>query len=474
MPTLRFVLCVLCSVLLPSVCSPQAETADGKSTPRQASLCDLTHNPATYDGQWINVRGRVSMQFEDFSLFDPDCNSSNLAGVWLTFGGDQDEITTYCCVNPTRKKGLDVEVGGHRVPLVRNEALREFQRVLQTERLRRPDGHQCEGDECYFCRPVTATITGLFLARQDNGEGTLRGYGHLGCCHLLVIRQVSDVSAERTQVPAGGQFKCSSETWTVGPPTATDLKNLLACITSKDEACNHDRQTAFTRIAAHWNDPIDATAGHEDHSGDANGDSTGSWISADLLTSYLTVVKKASTPARLSATRQVCVPLSSELSPNLASDQISCQEYAISWRDDEASAQLVDGLMEKEKFDAADAKIAEASQAILSAGDQSWRWGDVKSVAWHAFHEQTQKWGVVPDPALRLEGCQDAAIAEQKSRIIGCNWYSPDGMQVLSVALRKYPKSTGVDPVGRNIPWVVTDISATICQPQPAHRAGRQ
>jgi hypothetical protein len=470
---LRFVFSVLCAVFLSILCVAQVETASAIPAPRAASFCDLKRNPANYDGQWITVRGRVSMEFEDFSLYDPECNASNLPGVWLTFGGDQDEITVFCCVNRTRKKGADLEVGGHRVPLVRDEALRELQRVLQTQRLRRPDGHQCESDECYFYRPVTATITGMFLAGQAGGENSLPGYGHLGCCHLLVIKQVADVSAERTQVPAGGQFKCAREAWDINLPDATNLKNLLACATSRDEACNYDRQGAFTRIAAHWTDRIDVASGHEDRYEDANADSIGSWVSADLLTSYSVVEKEASTTAKLSITRQMCVAVSNE-SPNLPSDHVSCQEYAMSWRDDDASAQLVDRLMEKENFDAADARIAEASKAFLSEGDQSWRLGDAKIAAWHALQEQTQKWGVVPDEALRLDDCQDAALPDQKSRIMGCNWHSMDGMQVLGVALRKYPKSTKVDPIGSNIPWVVTDINATICQIQPRQPSVRQ
>jgi hypothetical protein len=473
-PMLRFALVVLSGVILPFACFAQVDTANASSSPREASPCDLVRNPANYDGQWITVRGRVSMRFEDFSLYDPDCQAPHLPGVWLTFGGDQDEIATYCCVNPTRKKGADIEVGGRRVLLVRDEALREFQRVLQTQRLRRPDGHECEGDECYFYRPVTATITGLFLSGQDSGGSASPGYGHLGCCHLLVIRQVADVSAERTQVPAGGQFKCSRKVWSVGSSYATDLKNLLDCATSHDEACDHDRQTAFARIAAHWNDRIDAHGGHEGpYIFYASGDSTGGWISADLLTSYSTIAKDASETAKLTVTRQVCVPVSTEASPNLPSDRASCRDYAMSWRDDDASAQIVDGLMEKEKFDAADAKIADAAKTILSGGDQAWRLGDAKSAAWHALQEQAQKWGVVPNAALRLNECQDAAIPDQKSRIIGCDWYSRDGMQVLGVTLRKYPKSTKADPVGRDIPWIVTDINATICQIQPRQPAVR-
>ncbi len=470
---LRFILAFVCGVFLPTSCLAQTDTVGASPSPRQASFCNLKHNPTNYDGQWITVRGRVSMEFEDFSLDDPDCNASDLPGIWLTFGGDQDEITVYCCVNPIRKKGVDIEAGGQRVPLVRDAALREFQRVLQSARLRRPDGHPCEGNECYFYRPLTATITGLFLAGQGSGQSSLPGYGHLGCCHLLVIRQVSDISAERTPVPAG-RFKCSKETWNAGPSIAAEISNLLACASSQGEACDRDQGEAFERIAAHWNDQIAANSGHHREYGKPNGESVGSWISSDLMISYSTVAKENSTPAKLAVTRQVCVPVSTDLRTNLASAEISCQEYAMSWRDDNASAQLVDGLLDKGQFDAADAKIVEASKAILQDGDQSWRLGPAQNAAWHALQLQTRQWRIVPDPALQLDRCQDAATDEQKSRIMGCDWYSSDGMLVLSVALRKYPKATKANPVGRGIPWVVTDVSATICRTEPQHAAERR
>jgi hypothetical protein len=459
----RFLLVVLCGAVPWSACFAQTDGANPSPTPRTASLCDLKLNPASYDGQWITVRGRVSMEFEDFTLYDQDCNAPNLPGIWLTFGGDQDEMTAYCCAGGTRKKGVDIEVDGQRVPLVRDEALREFLRVLQAQRLRRPDGHECEGNECYLYRPVSATITGLFLAGQDGAESPFPGYGHLGCCHLLVIRQAANVSAERTEVPAGGQFACATETWNVSSPIAFDLSNLLACATSHDEACDNDRRTAFMRIAEHWNDRIDAGGRHRARYVKANGDSIDSWVSANLLTSYSTVTKESSVPARLLVTREGCVPFAGK--PwNPSSVPFSCQNYAISWRDDDASAQQVDELLAKDKFDSAGARIAEASKAILSDGDRSWRLKDAKSAAWHAFHEQTQKWGVVTDAALRLDDCQDAGLTDLKSRIMGCNWYSSDGMQAFAVSLMKYPKSTKADPVGRHIPWVVTDISATICR----------
>ena len=46
---------------------------------------------------------------------------------------------------------------------------------------------------------VTATLTGMFFAGQEsetaNGTVHVVGYGHLGCCSLLVITEVSDVES---------------------------------------------------------------------------------------------------------------------------------------------------------------------------------------------------------------------------------------------------------------------------------------
>ena len=450
----RFILAVLCTLILPTVCLAQKRTAVATPAPREVSLCDLKHNPANYDGQWITVRGRVSMEFEDFSLYDPDCHAPELSGVWLTFGGDQDEITTYCCVNPTRKKGTDIEAGGHRVPLVRDEALHEILRVLQTQRLRRPDGRECDSDECYYYRPVTAKITGLFLAGKGDGR-FFSGYGHLGCCHLLVISQVADVAAERTPVPAGGQFKCSKDIWNVGQPDAAEFKSLLGCAKSKNEACDHDRQAAFERFEAHWNELADRNRWHADRDVEGSG-----WISADLLTIYSTVNNGSSASAEFSVIRQVCAPVTGQ-SPNPASNAVSCQKYAMSWRDDEHLSQLINRLIQKQRFAEAQLKIGQASQSILSEGDQSWRLGDAQNAARHALQLQAQKWGLVPETPLQHDNCDDASLPEQKSHIVGCNRFSNDGTQEFWVALQK-PKSAKAGAVS-NPAWVVTEISATIC-----------
>jgi len=398
------------------------------------------------------------MEFEDFSLYDPACKDHH-TGVWLTFGGDQDEVVTYCCVNRTRKKSVDIEVEGHRIPLSHDDSLREFLRVLQTERLRRPDGHQCAGDECYFYRPLSATIFGMFFAGED---GTSPGYGHLGCCHLLVISRVLEVLAERTSVPAGGKFRCSREIWSTNPANSTEIRNLLSCSRSQAQDCDHNYRAAFSSIADHWRDPIDVKHGHADQTGDIE-DSLGSWISADLLKRYEVLEKHDSeAPPRVSVSRQVCVP-QLEDSPRLSSNPVTCNEYAVSWDDNEGYAPLIRALLEKQEFEAAYAKIAEASKSILSEGEQSWRSGDVRSAALHALQAQAQKWGVVPDSDLQVASCGDVSLEEQKNHLMDCGWYASDGMQVFDVRLQKEKPAKSTEVSTSKTPWVVTSIDATIC-----------
>jgi hypothetical protein len=119
--------------------------------------------------------------------------------------------------------------------------------------------------------------------------------------------------------------------------------------------------------------------------------------------------------------------------------------------------------LEKQEFEAAYAKIAEASKSILSEGDQSWRSGDVKSAALHALQAQAQKWGVVQDSDLQIASCADVSLEEQKNHLMDCGWYASDGMQVLDVRLQKPKPANSTEISTSKTPWAVTSIDATIC-----------
>jgi hypothetical protein len=151
--------------------------------PERVTTCQLAKEPAVYNHKLIEVTGLVSHGFEDFTLFDPECSSP--LHVWLEYGGRVRSGTVYCCPENSgkrsRRKPLVVE--GIPAPLVRDEPLREFDRLIGLG----PD------------RLVRATIIGRFFAgeqgRLPNG-GLLPGYGHLGCCSLLAIQQVLSVDPQ--------------------------------------------------------------------------------------------------------------------------------------------------------------------------------------------------------------------------------------------------------------------------------------
>jgi hypothetical protein len=147
--------------------------------PLKISLCQLKSDPKTYDHKLIEVTGFVSHGFEDFTLFDPACES--WPGVWLEYGGTVNSGTIYCCgvtAGSSRPQPLVVE--GVSVPLVQDDRFKQFDKLI----LSGPDS------------VVHVTIMGRFfsgeLINAPNGS-FWGGYGHMGCCSLLAIQQITFV-----------------------------------------------------------------------------------------------------------------------------------------------------------------------------------------------------------------------------------------------------------------------------------------
>ena len=135
------------------------------AVPKKTTYCALVQNPAAYDHDLVEITGFVSHGFEDFTMFDPGCGS--WPDVWLEYGG----LT----------KPLVVEE--IQVPLLQDQVFTDFDRLVQ----RRPSS------------VVHATVVGRFFAghKPSNPGGTaLGGYGHMGCCSLLVVQQVFKVDGQ--------------------------------------------------------------------------------------------------------------------------------------------------------------------------------------------------------------------------------------------------------------------------------------
>jgi hypothetical protein len=156
-----------------------------QQNPVEVTGCDLAKNPKAFDGKVIRVRGTLNVHFEDFSLGIRNCDTHQ--GIWLAFGGDVPGIVASTVNDSFRKAGSDIKVNGVAHGIKKDDNFRELYALIAARHGDKPD------------YSVTATLTGTFFAGQENrsAEGTVHffGYGHLGCCSLLVITEVSDVES---------------------------------------------------------------------------------------------------------------------------------------------------------------------------------------------------------------------------------------------------------------------------------------
>lgn len=139
-------------------------------------VCRLQADPAAYNRKLVEVSGLVQHGFESFALSDSKCSGG--LPVWLEYGGSVNSETVYCCgTTAGAPRGQTLVVDGITLPLADDALFHRF------------DDHIRKAS-----REVTfrATLRGHFFAgkKQPAAGG---GYGHLGCCSLLVIEQVMAV-----------------------------------------------------------------------------------------------------------------------------------------------------------------------------------------------------------------------------------------------------------------------------------------
>ena len=165
-----------------SLCLPAARADENAVA---VSVCDLARNPKGYDGKTIQVRGTLSVHFEDFTLQTGSCKSGQL--IWLAFGGDVPGIVASTANDNVRRPGSDLTVNGVAYGIKKDESFRKLYALIASR----------HGDKADY--RVTATLTGTFLAGDEGktatGVARYSGYGHLGCCSLLVITRVSEVDS---------------------------------------------------------------------------------------------------------------------------------------------------------------------------------------------------------------------------------------------------------------------------------------
>ena len=156
-----------------------------QESPIQVSVCDLARDPKSFDGKPIRVRGTLNVDFEDFSLDTPNCDTQQ--GIWLAFGGDVPGLTPSTANDMVRTPGSNIRVDGMPYGIKKDDNFRRLYALIAA----------LHGDKPAF--RVTTTLTGTFFAGRlttwPSGLTIFAGYGHLGCCSLFVITEVSDVDS---------------------------------------------------------------------------------------------------------------------------------------------------------------------------------------------------------------------------------------------------------------------------------------
>jgi hypothetical protein len=171
--TVRFTLTLVFALSVAAVASGEE--------PRDISVCQLKANPAFYDHKLIEVTGFVSHAFEDFTISDPSCSS--WPGVWLEYGGKANSGTIYCCGGTSnRSRPNELKIEGISSPLIDDDQFKAFDKAIHPPFRSGRHGAM-----------IHTTLVGRYFAGKpiNNLKGNLwDGFGHMGCCTLLVIQEV--------------------------------------------------------------------------------------------------------------------------------------------------------------------------------------------------------------------------------------------------------------------------------------------
>jgi hypothetical protein len=169
---LDLLLALAATLQVPQVGQPQS----AHSAPREVTYCELATNPQRFQRVRVRMTAFLESEFEHFTLNDPSCAlpQESVVRVWMTYGGDVPSGAIYApggegFRGPVPKPRKDAEF-----PLVDDRTYSNFRGFLTK--------HEDV--------TVRVTVVGTFLARSPTGDGGVRGYGHIGCCSLLVVERV--------------------------------------------------------------------------------------------------------------------------------------------------------------------------------------------------------------------------------------------------------------------------------------------
>lgn len=208
-------------------------------------------DPVAYNHKLLELTGFVEHGFEDFTFFDPHCAS--WPPIWLEYGGTVKSGTMYCCgVTPDRKRPDELVVENIRVPLIQDEQFETFDRLIH--RSIRPDK---------YTPLVHAALTGRFFAGKPSqiGKGTFSGFGHMGCCSLLVIQEVKSVDGQHrddldynifNDKPDTSSEECAVKSLTSADSWQSALDSQKAADSGRNSWMFDDPKRVATEVLAQW------------------------------------------------------------------------------------------------------------------------------------------------------------------------------------------------------------------------------
>lgn len=98
--------------------------------PLKATVCQVKSDPPAFNHKLVEVTAFVSHDFEDFTLFDPACDSE--LPIWLEYGGASKSGTMYCCgVTDDRQRSQQLVVENIPIPLLVDEKFKQFDKAIQ-------------------------------------------------------------------------------------------------------------------------------------------------------------------------------------------------------------------------------------------------------------------------------------------------------------------------------------------------------
>jgi hypothetical protein len=245
--------------------------AQPNASPREVEVCQILSDPNAFDGKMVRFRGRLEFEFEGHNVNDLACGPALLhTSVWWTYGGEP-----LLAREPELK-----DVQGLTSPVLKDAQFEEFGVRTRAYRRSKPDGEPCHShQECAFY-DVVATYTGRFFAgKMRPGRTQAGGFGHMGCCHLFVIEQISDVEARRTSVPDDDRkFSCAATTWQSEFPVRT-VPNLDAHLAA-------NKQFLIGQARAHGDEALIESMESDSPWHFLGLTGSLAWSSSDLLTTY--------------------------------------------------------------------------------------------------------------------------------------------------------------------------------------------